>query len=297
MSVDNKLSLRELISESLIRDVILFLVLFLLILAQGWVDILLLIFPLITFAFSFFFRMLSVNKWRIKFINSPVIYNPFGIEKKHADRFTFTSLLQLVFLFWIGAESIYHPQLIDNYNLIFVVVFVFIFTFGFFWIFVDLWKFTKLEILFDDIEIDSGTIKNDPSIFKNLQNVVSFLKLERFKIYSIFVFLIFITLNFLNLYLSFLTFNEFIPGMPYYLPGTGIEDSGPISLNFVIYATLITSPISTIVFLTFTYKNINSFDSDRLSKVVKPLPKYIQTKIFENLKVINKRFKEELSLE
>ncbi|MHA1487972.1 MAG: hypothetical protein ACTSSC_12490, partial [Promethearchaeota archaeon] len=53
------LLLRELLSESLLRDLILFVIFYLFILAQSWKNIFLLLFPVITYAFSLFFRLIN----------------------------------------------------------------------------------------------------------------------------------------------------------------------------------------------------------------------------------------------
>ena len=145
-SDQNYLLLREIINESLLRDVFLFTLFFLLVLSQSWQNIFLLLFPIITFAFSLFFKIISTNKWRTKFEKSSIIYNPLGLEKKHANRLNFSALVQLVLLFWIGAESLYHPQLIDLYSNFFLIFYCFIYTFGFFWIFIDIWKYSKIKI-------------------------------------------------------------------------------------------------------------------------------------------------------
>ena len=71
MSEDNNnnfyLSIKDLINETLGRDLIIFSFLFLLVITQVWENISLLLFPLITFAFSVFFRIVNTNKWRTEF--------------------------------------------------------------------------------------------------------------------------------------------------------------------------------------------------------------------------------------
>ena len=109
------LSLKDMISESLLRDSILFTFLFLLILTQWWENILLLLFPLFTFTFSLFFRILSSNKLKTEFNNSLIIYNPLGLERKSANRFFYCTLFQLILLFWIGGESLYNSHIVQNY--------------------------------------------------------------------------------------------------------------------------------------------------------------------------------------
>ena len=115
MSEENYLTLRDFLNESLIMDLVLFLLLFILIVSQEWSNILLTIFPIITFGFSLFFQIIGTNKWRTQYKHSPIVYNPLGAEKKHATRLGFITVILMTLIFWLGAESLYHPQLIDNY--------------------------------------------------------------------------------------------------------------------------------------------------------------------------------------
>ncbi|GAI87830.1 unnamed protein product [marine sediment metagenome] len=118
MSEDNNnfyLTIKDLINETLIRDLVIFSFLFLLVITQVWENITLLLFPLVTFAFSIFFRIININKWRTEFENPTIAYNPLGLEKKHANRLFFTALFQLILIFWLGAESLYNPHIIDSY--------------------------------------------------------------------------------------------------------------------------------------------------------------------------------------
>ena len=136
---DHYLSLKDLISESLLRDLTLFSFLFLLIIAQAWDNIFLLLFPMVTFAFSLFFRIISGNKKRTEFQNSLIVYNPFGLERKNANRFFFSSLFQLILIFWLGAESLYNSHEVEGYYPYFIGIFIFSYTFGFYWIFIDIY--------------------------------------------------------------------------------------------------------------------------------------------------------------
>ncbi|MFX1260321.1 MAG: hypothetical protein ACFFAN_20925, partial [Promethearchaeota archaeon] len=241
------------------------------------------------FSFSLFFKTLEIYKSNIEV---DLIYNPLGLEKKHANRLNFCAILQLILLFWLGAESLYHPQLINNYYLYFVLIFIFLYTFSFYWIFIDLWKYSKIEIISKDI--DSKDIQN---FSKNLDNVISFLKLKHFNIISIVNFMVFIILNLLNIIFAYLAFNGFISGIKYFLPGTGIEDSEPIILSYIIYLIMIIPPSMTIIFLFLNHRDINDINRDKLNKILNSLPKDIQIKIIENLKRLNKKLNKALRIE
>lgn len=285
MSENNYISFRELISESLIRDVLLFLFLFLLVLAQDWDNIFLLLFPLIMFSFAVFFKILYTIKNSAKLDNSSIKYNPLGSEKIYSHRLNFCALLQLFLLFWFGAESLYHPQLIENYFIYFISIYIFLYTFGFYWIFFDLWEYSKIEILTEEI---SGS---------NFQNVVSFLNYKIFKAISIINFLVFIFLNLLNILFAYLTVNEMIAGIQYNLPGTGIEKSEPINLPYITIGIIFIPPIISAIILHIVYKNITNINSDKLEKVLKSLPSNVQIEIVENLRILNKNFQNKAKLE
>lgn len=292
MSIKNKLQFKELISESLLRDLILFSFLFILVIAQDWDNILLLLFPLITFVFALFFKMIDTIRQESQTDDTLIIYNPLGSEKVSSHRLNFSAFIQLILLFWFGAESLYHPQLIDNYYIYFISIFIFFYTFGFYSVFIDLWKYSKIEI-----KIENFDTKNSREDHDNLDNVISFLKMKSFKIISIINLLVFIILNAMNILFAFLTFDKIMPGFEYTLPGTGFENSEPITLSFIIYAIITTPPLISIAFLSINYKDINNFSSEKLNKILSSLPKGTQNKILENLILLNKNFKNKLRLE
>ena len=221
-----------------------------------------------------------------------IIYNPLGSEKVSSHRLNFSAFIQLILLFWFGAESLYHPQLIDNYYIYFISIFIFFYTFGFYSVFIDLWKYSKIEI-----KIENFDAKNSREDHDNLDNVISFLKMKSFKIISIINLLVFIILNAMNILFAFLTFDKIMPGFEYTLPGTGFENSEPITLSFIIYAIITTPPLISIAFLSINYKDINNFSSEKLNKILSSLPKGTQNKIIENLILLNENFKNKLRLE
>ncbi|MFX0038188.1 MAG: hypothetical protein ACFFCY_15220 [Promethearchaeota archaeon] len=277
------LSLKALLSESLLRDLILFFFLFLLIMAQGWENILLLLFPLITFTFSLFFRILSSNKTKTEFINSPIVYNPLGLERTHANRLFYCTLFQLILIFWLGGESLYNPHLVNTYFLFFFIFFIFLYTFSFFWIFIDSWKNTKTEII-----TDVNEVRTTHHLSKDLRNIISYLKMNNFRMMSYISFIVFFILNILNLLTLFLM-NYGSLGIQLLLPGSQI-----ILISYFFFGYLIISPILTIIFLMMNYKNINKIDKQKLDKILEPLPRNIQIKIIENLNALNNRIKEQL---
>lgn len=289
MSEDQKengfyLSIKHLINESLLRDLILFCFFFLIIISQTWEDIILLLFPLITYGFSLFFRIINTNKWRTEFENSFVVYNPLGLEKKHANRLFFLTLFQLILLFWIGAESLYNPHLVEGYFLYFNLLFVFLFTFGFFWIFIDLWKYSRIEIV---MSRNNSEIPNDIEV-----SILSFLKIKKFKFIAIANFAIFLVLNLLNVLFIVLINQIPILGIQLKLPS-----SIPMTVSSIIFVFLITSPLITVISLIINYRDINNFSKKDLEEILKPLPINIQINIIENLKALNNKINDQLNIE
>ncbi|MHA1671379.1 MAG: hypothetical protein ACTSV5_12495 [Promethearchaeota archaeon] len=274
---DEYLPLKDILNENLLRDLIIFVILFLFILTQSWNDLFFLIFPIILYVMSMVFRIINTNKWRIYLANGMIIYNPLGSEKKHADRLYFSSILLLILLFWIGSESIYHPQLIDDYNFYFNILIILIFTFGFYWILIDIWKNAKIEI-FSKEEQD-----------QNINKVLSSLGREKAIQISILNLIIFIISNGVNVLVAVLINFNFISGISYYLPGTGIEGSLPFKISIFHLFFMILSPCLTVLFLFLIHHNIQDFDIDILNETIQSLPEIKRNEILQNLTFINKK--------
>lgn len=272
------LPLKDILNENMLRDIIIFVVLFLFILTQSWNDLLLLVFPLILFTMSITFRIIHTNKWRIISANGMILYNPLGSEKKHADRLHFSSILLLVLLFWIGSESIYHPQMIDNYNLYFNIIFIFIYTFGFYWIILDIWKNAKIEI----------NSREEPD--HKIYSIISSLGRENSIHLSIYNLIIFIILNVVNISITFFININLMPYIPYILPGTGIEGSLPLKISGFYLFFMIISPCLTIVFLFLIYRNIQAVNTDLFDEIIQHLPESKKIEILQNLSNISKKF-------
>ena len=279
------LLLRELLNESLLRDLIIFVVFFLFILAQSWKNIFLLLFPVITYAFSLFFRLINANKWRLSIFDNTITYNPLGLEKKHANRLIFTALLQLILLFWIGGESYYHPQLIQTYDIFFNILFNFIYTFGFYWILIDIWKYAKITIKI------SSNIEGDSVI------VINRLNLKNFKLFYLVNLGTFILLNILNLLIVLSTeINGFL-GIMYILPGTGIESSLPLKISVISFLIIVISPLIAILLFYLIYKKISYINQSELIEKLQLLPESEQNNVIETLKNINQKYYRDFSSE
>ena len=288
---DEYLSIRELFSERTLRDLILFFSLVVFIISQEWESILLLLFPLFTFSYSVFFRLLDENKWRTKFHNSPIVYSPLGSERKHANRFIFSALLLSIFLFWFGAESMYHPQLIENYSLFFLLLFFFIYTFTYFWIFIDLWKYCRIKI---EVKKEIGPEVKNIEQYSHLFQVLRMNVFKRIIYFSLFTFL---ALNILNLILTLFLYNGIMSGFNFYLPGTGLEGSEPLTLQFFVYILLIIPPIISVLLLVMVYKDINRIEIDKLKEVINRIPEKLRLILLEQIKILNNKLIQDLDRE
>ncbi len=294
-SDENYLLLRELLNETLLRDIIIFVILYLFVLAQSWENLFLLLFPIITFAYSVFFRITNTNKWRTTLNSTQITYNPIGLEKKHANRLFFTAILQLILLFWIGAESYYHPQLIQSYDLFFNIIFNFLYTFGFYWILTDVWNYSKISIRLKNNDL-STQAQNNTLLKSDLDKVISHLKLKSFKIVNIVNLSTFIFLNILNI--SFVLFiDNTFSRFSYYLPGTGIEGSLPLNIFVTSFLIVIISPLVASFLLIIIYKDLNNKNHADFENLLKKLPEENRKNIIENLTKINKKFNRDLSRE
>jgi hypothetical protein len=291
MSEEHYLSIRQLFSETVILNLILFGSLFIFTLGQDWNDIFLFLFPIITFCFSLFFKLIDVNKWRTKFEDSPLIYNPLGSEKKNANRFNFSAILQLIFLFWIGAESYYHPQLIDDYAFYFNLLFLFLYTFVYFWIFVDIWKYSRIKISY------KGKKRKTTESLKSYEKMIKVLNVKNFRIISYINLFIFLILNGLNFLIIWFTFKGSFPGVYLQLPGTGTEFSQPLLISYMFLPVLIISPLYFIPLLYLVYRDINSLNEENLDQALKDLPKNERTLFLKNFTSINRKLSENIDIE
>ena len=290
------LQIKDIISESLIRDLVLFTLLFLLVVSQNWGSILLLLFPLITFTFSLFFRIISSSKRSSEFRNKCIIYNPLGLEKKNANRLFFSAILQLILVFWLGAESLYNSHIVDGYYLYFMGFYIFFYTFGFFWIFIDIWKYTKIEII--TTSLDDGKIQQYEIEFSaELNNIFAYLDLKYFKHISLINILVLLTVNIINvIFMVLISINPAL-GFQMSLPGSGNIALNPMIISYLFYGFLLISPLLTITLLVLNNTQISNFNLEKFNEIITSLPRNLQLKIVESLKSLNNKMKEKLRTE
>lgn len=271
------------------RDILLkssiFLIGFFLILVQNWINPILILYPIVSFSFSLFFQIIESNKKITKIEDSIILYNPFGGEGGNSNILTIFSYLQMLLIFLAGLDSLFHPQLVDNLFLFFLIPLVFLYGFEFFLLLI---KVLNNAI----IEIDLKNFKNQ--IIQNYRNktnkdVISFIEVKRFKKYSLYNLFLFIIILIFTLGMSFLAFFSQILALPFYLPGTGIEGSQPVNISYGLYLGVIIPPIYTIWFLYQIYKNIIDFFYDSAEKVINNITDDSKKAVLLNFLNFNKK--------
>lgn len=284
MSVKNTnhrdLRLRDILNEQILRDVFLFILFYLLLLTQGWDTLFLLLFPIITFSFALFFRIIATNKKQGRDEENLISYNPLGAENRYADRLVFISIIQLILLFWLGAESLYHPQLIDDFELYFNLSYFLIYSFGFFWVFLGIWNYCRIVIYI-------SSLKEDKNGFKEI--LVSELGFNKIKDISYLNIAVFVILNCLNIiFVILIDFNTNF-GFPHNLPGTGIEASEPLHLPYIVWGILLIFPVISVIFLRSIYKDVTTFSEQDFRSRISDIPEEIQSQIIRSMKNVNKK--------
>ena len=78
-------------------------------------------------------------------------------------------------------------------------------------------------------------------------------------------------------------------GISYDLPGTGIESSDPIILPHTTFVIIVISPLSAILFLILSYKDINKLKIEKINEILETLPESIRVSIEKNLYLLSKK--------
>ena len=258
---EESLLLREVFNENLVRDIILFLSTFLFIISQEWNNILLFIFPLICFTFSIFFKIIATNRYRLIQVSN-LSYYPLGSEKKNSSRLFFASMFLAIFILWMGYESYLHPQLIDNFFFYFSILFILIYTFSFLWIFIDIWKYARIKIKFENKKITFSTLS------KNLYLRIILTE-----------FSIFLILNLLNLFFTLFSNSDFLS----IFPGLDIGGFNLSPLYVLYFIILIVAPLMAIIDLNIIYRYLHYHDREIIKAKFDTFPQEVQERFMSQL--------------
>lgn len=273
-------SFRVLFHKDILLKVAIFLGGYVLILSQNWVSLSLILCPVISFGFALFFQIISNNKKITELKKSSIVFSPIGEERTNSNILVICSYLNLALVFIMGLDSFVHPQLIDNYFLLFLTVIVFIYGFGFFFLIIRVLSTGKVLMTPNE---KSDLINKDP--LNNPERVISFVKVGAFKKISIINLAIFASTLALTLSLSYLTFDDILPGLSFYHPGTGLEASQPVSISIMLYIDIMVSPIVSCWLLYSTYHKVATISDASVERTTKDLSKDLKKKIEHDLSI------------
>ena len=273
-------------NETFLRPLIIFIVFYSFILLQNWSDITFLLVPISTFVLYAFFKIIDVSKEHTLVLGSDIAFNPIGNESRISNRLFFCSLLELIIVFVMGAESYRNPHLIDIYFIYYVVPLILIYNFSLYYALYDVGFSSKIEIMIrrkakfeQDGEINTDKPKGEP-----LENqLISFMRLSDFKIIYRLITIIFILLSSIWLILTFLGYVGLIPNLSLNLPGSKLYEGVPLEVSFFIYVCIIGIPLSIISITVWVYKIITQIDKPKLNSIIAELPAIRRKKIIKTL--------------
>jgi len=158
---------------------------------------------------------------------------------------------------------------------------------------IDIWKYSRFGIILKNIDFEYGKSKSEGEI----NRLINFLKFEKFKRISIVNLIIFLVANVLNILFALAIQYDKIAGIPFLLPGTGIESSEPLQITLISLFIIAISPLLTSLFLFIIYKDVNNFSLENLNAAIADLPDSLKRQILENIKNLNNHFSKILSIE
>jgi hypothetical protein len=298
--------------ENFIRPFIIFFVIYLFGIVQNWGSIIFFLFPIITFGFFIFFKVIEVSKEYTNVKGSNLSFNPIGDEGVIANRLFFCSLLELIIVFAMGTESLYHPQLINNYFIFYVLPVVLIYIFSIYYSFYDLGMNATIVVALNSEtsnniragDIDAYLTSNrkekeftippseeQPEKINNLesksatQRLISHLSVENYA--KIFNMVKIITILFAVNWILWLllTYFNLIPGVNFGLPGSSFIEGTDLEVTFLIFVCLVGIPVCFVWILTKTYQLNTQIDLKSVQLVIKEFPISQQQKVVKLLEV------------
>ena len=99
-------------------------------LVQGWDAFSLLLFPLVHYLLYFWLQMVSILRNPYSIASYQVKFNTIGNQNQISKNFLFSAYANLFLIIIMGIESIYHPQLVHSYFVLYIIPIgaIFIFT-------------------------------------------------------------------------------------------------------------------------------------------------------------------------
>ncbi|MHA1339575.1 MAG: hypothetical protein ACTSRZ_05340 [Promethearchaeota archaeon] len=285
--------------ESFVQSFVIMIFMFLLIIFEIWDDYTLILFPLVTFGLFLYVETLRTLNREINSKQKILKVQPFGDYNVMSNRIKFCLYMQLIIVLFIGAESLYHPQLIDNHFIFYVITLGVLYIFGAYYPFYNLGLFSKIELATDiffsqpiDLNLESlegenanilSEIEEELKIDnKNKDNFKSDKILDSKSSKSIilsklkfkdFIFLHkIITINFLLaiilwILFSVLAYSNSLLVITINLPGSDLLEGMPLQISLIIYLILIEVPIVIILIFKKSMNSINKIDVDYINEI------------------------------
>lgn len=261
-------------------------ILFLGILFLGDTSLLLLLIPMLNFGLFVFFEIQSIFKQNPITNNNVLNFSPVGNPQIISSRIFKITLLQLVIIIIMDIESIIHPQLIDNYFIIYPLIMGILQIFLLFFLFNDIAFYSKVEMQIRKTPIPGldDSISNETLVVQ--KKIISYLKIDAYKkiffeikVFCVVLELIWCILIILGLYIDIVPLSFSIPGS-YLAAGTQIRIS--LLAVIILYLTLFLM----IFYFRKVYCNITTINPTELNLILEQLPKIEQEKLKKTLNYI-----------
>ncbi len=276
--------------ENFVRPTIIFAVFYIFILLQNWPTILLLLLPIITYSLFAFFKIIEVSKEHTIVQGSGILFNPLGNEENIAKRLYFCLLLEMILLFGMGAESLYHPQLIDNdYFLLYLFPIVIIYIFSPYYALYDIGFSAKIEIDLKNEFYETNMKYNSeragivaPREEEEVK-LISYLRLNEYK--NIFLMMkVFLIFNITGwVVFNILGFMNSIPDLLIEIPGSIMFEGSGMNITFFIFICIFSVPILFVGIIYYIYSLTTKFDLDTFNDILSDLTPILRKKVLKTL--------------
>ena len=237
-----KLSVRQLLrSEKLLREILLFGILFGALILQGWTDFLLLTFPILIFSIAIFVRALEIGQEaNYAGMNTPL--STVGLGEKIATRVEFAGILTFLTVMIEGYESLARPQMSAMLAPFFLEILLVTYLLGFYWLFTGIQTEPdyKLPRVLDGA-YTTHTSNED-------------LPLLRLKIASYSTIIVGILFG-LGTVFNILTVFQLAPALLISVPGSVLPNGTQISYNGIFLVVVLVAFVAAIIFLATLLKN------------------------------------------
>lgn len=254
-------------NRSYLQSALLYLVPFICILFLGETSILVMLIPILNFGLFTFFKIQSIVKQTDKTPNNVVNFVPIGNPHIISTRLFKITLIQLIIITVMDIESFIHPQLINNYFIVYLLIL------GVLQIFLLFYQFNDIA-LYSKIEMENNSLQ---------KKLLSYLKMDEFK--KLYHNLKLLCIVFEILWWLLIILSVFFDLLPIQLtiPGTNLAEGTPIKISLLSVIILYLMPFLEIFYLKKVYFNITNINPQEINAIMNQLPKIEQEKIMKTL--------------